>query len=307
MPQTVSCVLAASANQSLPLRPFFGSLAESAQGSDGRLCGTCFADRTARQKPSPNSSASDRCRRFAAHWQRAVPANSGNLRCHVRRHTVFRGFVMRRSGRQSLLSTSLRTFRRRTARAEAPQDIPRILPAQSAQVAAEGAVRHPHQRPLAHLFCLAEMRTRGWRERRPSTTIESEVPTHEPVHPRETPREDLDAHRMSAEHLARFIDVPANRITETLNGRRAVANDTVLRLGRSAARRMNSGSSSSSSTICAVRGGEAARWQPACRRSTPMTTCLRLADRHHGLFSCAGQHGLSELSFLKPLASGRGR
>ena len=51
------------------------------------------------------------------------------------------------------------------------------------------------------------------------------------IHPGETLREDLDALGMSAAELARRIDVPVNRITEILNGRRAVTGDTALRLG----------------------------------------------------------------------------
>jgi addiction module HigA family antidote len=53
-----------------------------------------------------------------------------------------------------------------------------------------------------------------------------------PIHPGETLREDLDGLGMSAAELARRIDVPVNRITEILNGRRAVTADTALRLGR---------------------------------------------------------------------------
>lgn len=53
----------------------------------------------------------------------------------------------------------------------------------------------------------------------------------EPIHPGETLREDLDALGMSAAELARQIEVPVNRITEILNGRRAVTGDTALRLG----------------------------------------------------------------------------
>ena len=53
----------------------------------------------------------------------------------------------------------------------------------------------------------------------------------EPIHPGETLREDLDALGMSAAELARQIKVPVNRITEILNGRRAVTGDTALRLG----------------------------------------------------------------------------
>ena len=54
----------------------------------------------------------------------------------------------------------------------------------------------------------------------------------EAIHPGETLREDLDALGMSAAELARRIEVPVNRITEILNGRRAVTGDTALRLGR---------------------------------------------------------------------------
>ena len=54
----------------------------------------------------------------------------------------------------------------------------------------------------------------------------------DPIHPGETLREDLDALGMSAAKLARRIEVPVNRITEILNGRRAVTGDTALRLGR---------------------------------------------------------------------------
>ena len=56
--------------------------------------------------------------------------------------------------------------------------------------------------------------------------------TREAIHPGETLREDLDALGMSAAELARRIEVPVNRITEILNGRRAVTGDTALRLGR---------------------------------------------------------------------------
>ena len=54
----------------------------------------------------------------------------------------------------------------------------------------------------------------------------------DPIHPGETLRDDLDALGMSAAELARRIQVPVNRITEILNGRRAVTGDTALRLGR---------------------------------------------------------------------------
>lgn len=56
--------------------------------------------------------------------------------------------------------------------------------------------------------------------------------TREPIHPGETLREDLDALGMSAAELARRIKVPVNRITQILNGQRAVTGDTALRLAR---------------------------------------------------------------------------
>ena len=55
--------------------------------------------------------------------------------------------------------------------------------------------------------------------------------TRDPIHPGETLSEDLEEIGMSAADLARQIEVPVNRITEILNGRRAVTNDTALRLG----------------------------------------------------------------------------
>ena len=56
--------------------------------------------------------------------------------------------------------------------------------------------------------------------------------TRDPTHPGETLRGDLEALGMSAAELARRIEVPVNRVTEILNGRRAVTGDTALRLGR---------------------------------------------------------------------------
>ena len=54
----------------------------------------------------------------------------------------------------------------------------------------------------------------------------------DPIHPGETLKEDLDALGMSAAELARRIEVPVNRITEILKGRRSITGDTALRLGR---------------------------------------------------------------------------
>jgi addiction module HigA family antidote len=50
------------------------------------------------------------------------------------------------------------------------------------------------------------------------------------IHPGEHLAEELEALNMSAAELARQIDVPTNRVTQILNGMRAVTGDTALRL-----------------------------------------------------------------------------
>ena len=51
-----------------------------------------------------------------------------------------------------------------------------------------------------------------------------------PIHPGEHLAEELKELGMSAAELARRLDVPTNRITEILNGRRAITGDTALRV-----------------------------------------------------------------------------
>ena len=50
------------------------------------------------------------------------------------------------------------------------------------------------------------------------------------IHPGEHLAEELRELGMSAAELARRLEVPTNRITEILNGRRAITGDTALRL-----------------------------------------------------------------------------
>ena len=50
------------------------------------------------------------------------------------------------------------------------------------------------------------------------------------IHPGEHLAEELKELNMSAAALARKLEVPTNRITEILNGRRAITGDTALRL-----------------------------------------------------------------------------
>lgn len=53
-----------------------------------------------------------------------------------------------------------------------------------------------------------------------------------PVHPGEILREELDTIGLSANALAKALDVPVNRITMILNGQRGVSADSALRLAR---------------------------------------------------------------------------
>jgi addiction module HigA family antidote len=53
-----------------------------------------------------------------------------------------------------------------------------------------------------------------------------------PVHPGEVLVEELAARELSANALALKLRVPANRITEIVNGKRGISAETALRLGR---------------------------------------------------------------------------
>jgi len=50
------------------------------------------------------------------------------------------------------------------------------------------------------------------------------------IHPGEHLAEELKELSMSAAELARQLHVPTNRVTQILNGRRAITGDTALRL-----------------------------------------------------------------------------
>jgi len=52
------------------------------------------------------------------------------------------------------------------------------------------------------------------------------------IHPCKQLAEELEALDMSAAELARKINVPTNRITQILNGTRAITGDTALRLAQ---------------------------------------------------------------------------
>ncbi|MDP6567638.1 MAG: HigA family addiction module antitoxin [Alphaproteobacteria bacterium] len=51
------------------------------------------------------------------------------------------------------------------------------------------------------------------------------------AHPGEVLKEELDELGITPTELARQIDVPANRLSQIINGKRSVTGDTALRLG----------------------------------------------------------------------------
>ena len=53
-----------------------------------------------------------------------------------------------------------------------------------------------------------------------------------PIHPGEILEDELAELGLSAAALARLIDVPANRVSQIIAGKRNVSADTALRLGR---------------------------------------------------------------------------
>lgn len=56
--------------------------------------------------------------------------------------------------------------------------------------------------------------------------------TRPAIHPGEILADELNELGMSAAELARTLHVPPNRITQILNGERAITADTALRLGQ---------------------------------------------------------------------------
>lgn len=53
-----------------------------------------------------------------------------------------------------------------------------------------------------------------------------------PIHPGEVLADELKEIGISAAELARTLNVPANRISQIVAGKRAISADTALRLGR---------------------------------------------------------------------------
>src|SRR5579863_3902080 len=74
------------------------------------------------------------------------------------------------------------------------------------------------------------MGPRGHATRRSLTITRSADMEIAAIHPGEHLGEELEVLGMSAAELARKIDVPTNRVTQILNGTRAITGDTALRL-----------------------------------------------------------------------------
>jgi addiction module HigA family antidote len=55
--------------------------------------------------------------------------------------------------------------------------------------------------------------------------------TRPPIHPGEILADELEELTITPTELARQLSVPANRITQIIQGKRAVTGDTALRLG----------------------------------------------------------------------------
>jgi len=54
----------------------------------------------------------------------------------------------------------------------------------------------------------------------------------EPIHPGEILADELNELDISSAELARQINVPANRISQIITGKRSITADTALRLGK---------------------------------------------------------------------------
>jgi addiction module HigA family antidote len=88
------------------------------------------------------------------------------------------------------------------------------------------------------------------------------------IHPGEHLADELKKLHLSAAELARKLNVPTNRITGILNGQRAIAGDTALRL--SSVPVQSSGSTSRAATNCAwaqKKAGKSIKALPTLKRA----------------------------------------
>lgn len=62
--------------------------------------------------------------------------------------------------------------------------------------------------------------------------MKKEMKKRPPVHPGRILKHEMEEIGMSANTVALALRIPANRLTEIVNGRRSITADTALRLGR---------------------------------------------------------------------------
>src|ERR1035441_3554841 len=86
-----------------------------------------------------------------------------------------------------------------------------------------------YERALAHLFRISQGRCTRGRDRRLPQRLNAMTPV---VHPGRLLKREIVARKLSANRLSLDIGVPSGRITDILNGRRAITADTAVRLGR---------------------------------------------------------------------------
>jgi addiction module HigA family antidote len=113
------------------------------------------------------------------------------------------------------------------------------------------------------------------------------------IHPSQQLAEELKTLDMSAAELARKIDVPTNRITQILNGTRAITGDTALRVGHTSSGRAHSfGSTWRPSMSCGAirrrRGKQSTDFLQTTRLSPRVTVEIWAS-----LFSPLGSFGIA--------------
>lgn len=111
--------------------------------------------------------------------------------------------------------------------------LPSAIPSRSTPWRSEGPTQHPGQRPVADLFSVAS----GWcprrRDRGPPLRRCDDEEEDGPDPAGRDPQGGIHAPPgISMSALARDLAVPANRISQIVNGKRAFSADTALRLGK---------------------------------------------------------------------------
>ena len=91
------------------------------------------------------------------------------------------------------------------------------------------------------------------------------------VHPGEVLKDELDELGVTPTEFARQIDVPPNRISQIIAGKRAVTGDAALRFGRCSASSPSSGSTCKAPMKSASRRRRPVAKSRRCRRANSVT------------------------------------